>query len=122
LSACQWPGDADPSTQHYGLKIDDQIVGIGSLYLANHDCAPGANVWQLRGMAVHPQHRGANLGRQLLTHMIGDARDRLNAKSIWCNARLRATTLYERAGFEFASEPFEIAGVGPHRIMRLLLA
>lgn len=121
-SDCHWPGDTDDSTQHYGIKIGSQIVGIGSLYLANHDSAPGPGVWQLRGMAVHLQHRGANLGRQLLDHMIQDARERLKAKSIWCNARIRATNLYERAGFDFVSEKFEIQGVGPHRVMRLNLA
>ena len=121
LSACQWPGDTDETTQHYGTSIDGQIVAIGSLYVAAHDCAPGPDVWQLRGMAVHPDHRGMQLGRQLLDHMIRDARDRLGATTIWCNARIRAVTLYERAGLECVSEPFEIEGVGPHRVMRLAL-
>lgn len=129
VSTCHWPGDTDPTTQHYGAKTDGDIVGIGSLYLAEHDCAPappdGApdpNVWQLRGMAVHPDHRGHNIGRQLLAHMMDDARNRLRAKTIWCNARIRATGLYERAGFDFASDVFEIEGIGPHRVMRLRLA
>ncbi len=121
VSACRWPGDTDESTQHYGARSNDDIVAIGSLYLASHDCAPGPNVWQLRGMAVHPEHRGAQLGRKLLDHMLADARDRLKAKTIWCNARIRATSLYVRAGFEFVSDEFEIEGIGPHRVMRLNL-
>lgn len=119
VSTCHWPGDTDASTQHYAAKLDDSIVGIGSLYLAAHECAPDPDAWQIRGMAVHPDHRGANIGGQLLAHMICDARDRLGAKTIWCNARIRATGLYERAGFKIASDTFEIAGVGPHRVMRL---
>ncbi len=121
LSGSQWPGDTDASTQHYGIDIDGLIVAIGSLMLAPHDCACGPDVWQLRGMAVSPQHRGAKYGSQLLGYMVGDARDRLGAKTIWCNARIRATNLYERAGFEFASDVFEIEGIGPHRVMRLTL-
>ena len=125
-SACQWPGDTDSQTKHYAAKVGDEtvgeIVGIGSLYEVGHRCAPGPDAWQLRGMAVHPQHRGAKIGRRLLTHMIDDAQKRLGAKTLWCNARLRALTLYARFGFEFASDTFEIEGVGPHRVMRLILS
>jgi predicted GNAT family N-acyltransferase len=41
---------------------------------------------------------------------------------VWCNARTRARTLYERVGFVVASEEFEPPDIGPHYRMELEVA
>lgn len=120
-SASRWPGDSDTDTHHYAACLDDEIVGICSLYKRPHDCTIGPAVWQLRGMAVHPQHRGKKIGGELLTQVLKNARTELSAKMIWCNAREHVVGLYERFGFEVVGGAFEIEGIGPHRVMRLAL-
>ena len=44
------------------------------------------------------------------------------ATRVWCNARTRALTLYQRAGFVVASEEFEPPDIGPHYRMELAVA
>ena len=63
---------------------------------------------------------GRGAGSAVLAALIDYAREQ-GAERIWCNARIAARTLYERAGFVVASEEFEIKGVGPHYRMELTL-
>jgi predicted GNAT family N-acyltransferase len=41
---------------------------------------------------------------------------------VWCNARVRARSLYERAGFTVVSEEFDVPEIGPHLVMECRLA
>jgi hypothetical protein len=44
------------------------------------------------------------------------------ADRVWCNARIAARTLYERAGFQATSEEFNVPEIGPHYVMELRLS
>ena len=75
----------------------------------------------MRGMATEPEARRRGAGSAVLTALIDHAREN-GATLVWCNARIGARTLYERAGFAVVSEQFEIDGIGPHYRMELSLS
>lgn len=75
------------------------------------------HAWRLRGMATSPDHRGQGLGGQVLARTLDELRLR-GAVLVWCNARIPAVALYERAGFTVAGEPWEDPLLGPHVRMR----
>jgi predicted GNAT family N-acyltransferase len=69
-------------------------------------------------MATRLDHQGQGIGNQLLNFAIVYLRGE-NVNFIWCNARKYACKFYLGIGFEIVSDEFEIAGIGPHRVMYL---
>ena len=63
-------------------------------------------------MAVAPEFRNMGIGTGIVRELQRYAADR--GSGIWCNARIKAVTMYERCGFEIVSEVFEIEGIGLH--------
>jgi len=76
--------------------------------------------YQLRGMATHPDFQGMGLGAKLVRFLSTYLKEQ-GADYIWCNARVIAFPFYQKMGFQFLSDAFEIPGVGVHRAMYLLL-
>jgi GNAT superfamily N-acetyltransferase len=97
----------------FGAFARDELVAVG---LVGPDGGPGD--WRVRGMATRPQARGQGAGTQILNALVEYATAH-GAKRIWCNARVRALTLYHRAGFVIASDLFEPPDIGPHYRMEL---
>ena len=95
------------------FAADGALVAAG---LIGPDGGPGG--WRIRGMATAPPARGCGAGTRVLAALLAHAREQ-GAERIWCNARLPARTLYERAGFIAVSEVFELPAVGPHVVMEL---
>jgi GNAT superfamily N-acetyltransferase len=93
----------------------ERPIAVG---LVGRDGGPGS--WRVRGMASAPEARGRGAGAGVLAALIEYAREQ-GAERVWCNARIAARTLYERAGFIVVSEEFEIEGIGPHYRMELTL-
>ena len=98
-----------------GAFDDDQLVAVG---FVGADGESGT--WRVRGMATAPATRGRGAGRAVLAALVQHASDR-GATRIWCNARIPARSLYERAGFRVVSEEFELPEIGPHLVMELAL-
>jgi ribosomal protein S18 acetylase RimI-like enzyme len=69
-------------------------------------------------MATAPEARGRGRGGRVLAELLEHARAH-GATLIWCNARPAATSLYERAGFVAAGEPWDDPELGPHQRMEL---
>lgn len=113
MAACGFPEDQLEAARHAGAFLQDQLVGIVSLYPVPWQ-APGG--WQLRGMAVDPDHQGRGIGARLLQFVEQD-RARAEVPYLWCNARTQAVRFYHRHGWRAIGEPFEIPGVGPHNRM-----
>jgi predicted GNAT family N-acyltransferase len=122
LSTCHWDGDTDSDTRHFAAVNEGAIVGIGSLYRRAHELVDDGHAWQLRGMATHPEQRGRGLGATLLDFMVTHCRLQDGGRVMWCNARTVAEPFYLRYGFRTLCPPFEIAGIGPHVVMRRDLA
>ena len=94
---------------------DERPVAVG---LVGPEGGPGS--WRVRGMATEPDARGRGAGTAVLEALIAHARAN-GATLVWCNARVRAVTLYERAGFRAVSDEFEVDRIGPHYRMELPL-
>lgn len=116
LAECRFAQDELPGTFHLGAICTDTLAGIATFCPVGLENVAGRG-YQLRGMAVEGWRQNLGIGRLLL--QAGE--ERLSVVSdvdyLWCNARVAAGGFYARFGFEFVSEEFEIAEVGPHRRM-----
>ncbi len=99
-----------------GFDDAQRLIAVG---FVSPDGGPGA--WRVRGMATAPAARGQGAGGAVLAALVDHARAH-GADRVWCNARLAARTLYERAGFQATSEEFDIPEIGPHYVMELRLS
>jgi GNAT superfamily N-acetyltransferase len=122
-------GDHDADTAHFGAFVGDELLSIGSIYLAPlrgpHASLPDdGRTWQLRGMATAPGRSGGGLGAAVLkaaiehaaAHPVGRATGS-GGSAMWCNAREVALGFYEKFGFVAVSGIFELPGIGPHKVM-----
>ncbi len=110
--------DALPTTVAYAaITADDRVIGVGRL---NPEPPPFASAraagWRLRAMATDPDMRGLGVGSAVLRAVIGHVAD-TGGGTLWCNARVAARTLYERAGLEAWGEVWEEPDIGPHLVM-----
>jgi ribosomal protein S18 acetylase RimI-like enzyme len=102
----------EPAGSHaVGAYDREELVSVG---LVGPEGGPGA--WRIRGMATAPAARGRGAGTAVLDALLAHARAN-GATRVWCNARIGARTLYERAGLGVVSEEFEIPEIGPHYVM-----
>ncbi len=106
-----------PDAFALGAFAEDDLVAVG--FIAPDGTHPGA--WRVRGMATAPELRGRGAGTLVLEGLVRHAVAH-GASRIWCNARVPARTLYERAGFDVASEQFEVPEIGPHYVMEMGVA
>ena len=109
---------------HVAAELDGQIIGACS---AGPRRWPHPELvtlpqpqWQLRAMAVLPEHRGG-VGTQLLTGIVERAL-RAGAGSMWAEARVAAVSLYVRGGWQVVGDQWDKPGVGPHRWITLVWA
>jgi GNAT superfamily N-acetyltransferase len=123
ISAAVFAGDGLPTTTHWGaFAADGRLAAIASLYSAPEPVKAGGPpppAWQLRGMASAPDFRGQGYGSAVLRACMEWVRASGDSRVLWCNARTGAVGFYLAHGFETVGQEFEIAGVGPHFVMRL---
>lgn len=116
---CRNPGDEDPTTFHFACKVENQIVAIATFLAEPHACLSKAlHPYRLRGMASDNQwglHQG--FGSRVLLDGIEYLRVHQNCDAVWCNAREQAFGFYEKMGFQFYGEMFDIKDIGPHKVM-----
>ena len=115
----EWVGDDEDSTFHLGIRDRSGAVVAISTWLHRPDPSdPAVKSTQLRGMATDPGHAGSGLGSRLLAAGIERCRSRGDTV-VWANARVPATSFYERAGFTAVGDVFETADTGlPHQMVR----
>ena len=104
-----YPGiDDDPRTRFLCAYESGVLVGCSTLQVDSRD---GCD-YRIRGMAVAPELRNRGIGTGIVRELQRYAGDM--GTGIWCNARIKAVTMYERCGFGIVSEVFEIEGIGLH--------
>lgn len=81
---------------------------------------PPDPAWQLRSVAVLPEHRGAGVGAALVAEAQSVAADN-RAATLWAEARVAALSLYQRLGWHTAGAEWDKPGVGPHRFVWIAL-
>lgn len=116
IESCQFDGDERESTKHYGYFENGNLIGIASMFEVKNEAFDSQKQFQLRGMAVLPNHQKKGIGEQLVLFAEKDAIAQ-NADLIWFNAREIAVGFYEKLGYEIFDEPFDIGDIGPHYIM-----
>lgn len=113
---CYFSGDDDAGTFHLGVFDENKLVGVATFLENNYSGLTGKQI-QLRGMAILENYQGKGLGAQLLIKAEELILEK-NIHIIWCNARIVAVPFYEKLGFHKISEPFDIAPIGIHFVMK----
>lgn len=104
--------DNDGEGHHYGAFQDTELVAVISLFVEG-------GVGRFRKFATRANRQRMGIGTQLLNHVIAEAR-RMNATTLWCDARLDAADFYRRFGMEPVSAVFH-KGVIPYARFSLTL-
>jgi len=122
LESAQLACDSDSSTLHIGAQSSEGIVGVATLMMEPNPLlqqllSRGHNTYRLRGMATRTDHQQKGIGRALINFGVKIIREKSGCDLLWCNARESAFLFYQRLGFEFHGDLFEIPQIGPHKVM-----
>ena len=116
IETCQFKGDDDENTIHFGLYQNERLIGIISIFKEKNDLFSETNQFQIRGMAVLEEFQGKGFGAELVkeaeNHCIN-----LNANLIWFNARENAVPFYKKLNYIIIGDSFLIPDVGIHFAM-----
>ena len=112
------PDDHLPTTVAFGaLTPEDEVIGIGRLTPEPPPFeATRGRSWRLRNMATSSEMRNRGVGSAVLRALVGHIAES-GGGILWCNARLGALGLYERAGMQRWGEVWEDPHSGPHVVM-----
>lgn len=92
----------DAEGLHFGAFRDGKLVSVASLFIDGNEA-------RFRKFATLPTHQGQGIGTRLLTRLIAEAKA-AGTKEFWCNARLDALSIYERAGMRPEGASYEKDG------------
>ncbi len=93
----------DADGLHWGLYVTNQLVSVISVF-------ENADVVQFRKFATAETMQGKGYGTQLLKYIMNWAVDN-KKKNIWCNARLSATSIYQKFGMQPTGKSWEKYGI-----------
>lgn len=113
---CINPGDDLPTTYHFGLFHNGELVSIATFLMESHPEFSAGFPYRLRGMATDDRFQGQGLGQKLLRHGVEYLRSK-RCDFIWFNARIKAFPFYEKLGFYYHGPLFEMKDIGPHKVM-----
>ena len=68
IESCSFEGDDLETTTHFGLFLNEAIIGVVSLFEATNKLFPQKKQFQIRGMAVLKEHSKQGFGKTLLQH------------------------------------------------------
>ena len=107
--SAHYPGiDTDVRTKFLCAFSEGILVGCATL---QEDSRDGCK-YRIRGMAVEPDFRNQGIGTKIVKELQEYAKK--EDTGIWCNARIKAITMYEKCGFKIISDVFEIKPIGLH--------
>ena len=127
--------DESPVAIHLGAFISDdvpwgiEIPGVkgalvGACSLFHQHCTRTSVPWEegedvrLRVMGTLHEVRGWGAGAALIARAAEEVR-LAGRRVLWCDAREVAFGFYERMGFGYFNEAYDIPEIGPHRTMAL---
>lgn len=117
VESCRFEGDDLETTFHFGLFIDEKLIGVISLFKNKNAIFNIENQFQIRGMAVLQEHQKKGYGALLVKHCEAFLIDQ-KCNLIWFNARENAVLFYKKLGYNKIGSPFSIADIGIHYIMK----
>lgn len=107
--SAHYPGiDTKKNTRFLCAFSKERLVGCATLQVDSR----GACKYRIRGMAVEPDFRNKGIGTKIVKELQRFAMK--ENTGIWCNARIKAITMYEKCGFIIISDVFEIKPIGLH--------
>lgn len=116
IEGAKWPRDLDADCFHVGAFAGSHNLCTATFFPEAYPQLPAQNPYRLRGMATDPESRRLQLGRQVLDLGVRELQKR-ECDLLWCNARQVAFGFYEKAGFSYLGDLFDIPEVGPHKVM-----
>ena len=116
IETCIFDGDDLPTTIHFGVFDENELVGVISIFKASHSLFTDDNQFQIRGMAVLESQQKKGLGEKLVLHAEDYIRKQ-QGERIWFNAREIAVGFYQKMGYAIIGDVFNIPTVGPHYAM-----
>jgi GNAT superfamily N-acetyltransferase len=108
--------DARADAFHLGTYDGDRLVSVGSFFSMPSDKVLFERYYRLRAMATHPDYRGRHAGAMLVNYGANMLRER-GVEVLWCDARLTAVPFYQKIGFDYLPEVYDIPKIGPHHFM-----
>lgn len=114
ISSCHFDGDDFETTNHFGCFLNNELIGILSLFKTNNPTFVEENQFQIRGMAVLNEHQKKGIGKLLVIY----CEKQLPKNSLnWFNARKEAVGFYENLEYVKKGPFFEIKDIGGHTVM-----
>lgn len=116
IETCQFKGDDDENTVHFGLYQNEQLIGVVSIFREKNVLFSETTQFQIRGMAVLKEFQGNGFGAELVKEAENYCVN-LNTNLIWFNAREKAVEFYKKLGYAIIGDSFLIPDVGIHFVM-----
>ena len=116
IETCFFLGDDAVGTTHFGLFIENNIIGVASVFTSNNENFDNKTQLQLRGMAILKEHQNMGFGK-LLIEEIFNFIESTQVELLWFNARETAVSFYEKLGCIKKGNSFEITEIGTHFLM-----
>ncbi len=117
------PGDDEPTTVAFAaIDPAGEVLSVVRVsreappFSTEDLCLAGTPSHRIRGMATRPEARNRGVGSAVLGAAIDHVSD-LGGGLLWCNARIPAVSLYERAGFTTRGQAWVDPIYGPHIVM-----
>lgn len=112
--------DDDESARHFVARdADGAIIAVASLSFADRVAGippfghPGM---RMRGLAVDDSYRGQGVGAAMVAHMLEYGKAAGIAEG-WATAPVKNLPFFRKNKFREMSSEFEVAGLGPHRVV-----
>lgn len=116
IETCFFLGDDANSTIHFGLFIDENLIGVASVFKVKNENFDKENQFQLRGMAVLEAFQGLGYGNLILNEVCTFVETK-KGEILWFNARENAIQFYQNFGFSVQGDSFEMPNIGTHFLM-----
>ena len=116
IETCFFLSDDAVGTTHFGLYIENNIIGVASVFTSKNENFDIKNQFQLRGMAILEEYQSAGFGKLLIEEIFNFIKIN-QVELLWFNARETAVPFYEKLGCTKKGASFEIPEIGSHFLM-----
>lgn len=116
LQTCFFKNDTANNTKHYGAYLENELIGVVSVYEESCTQLKSSLQFQVRGMAVLDKFQKKGVGKKLIEHILTEYKsDKKN--TIWLNSREEAIPFYKKNNFSEIGTIFVNETNIPHKVM-----